>query len=147
MRNAKQKFSARHTQGTSSRVDDARQVLGLADKYFTAFDKMAQELFASPITTAQFDSLYEAIYPKPEDAKGALTMWTKKFDVTRALYLNAPTNANITGTKWGALNALTERIDYYRAETLTEGMRAAASGLEAGIAGEKARILDAVLAL
>jgi len=147
LKNAKQKFSARHTLSASTRVDDARNVLGLADAYFDKFDALAQELFQTEITNAQFDKIYEAIYPKPEaDAKASLTRWSKNFDLTRGLYLNAPTNANITGTKWGALNALTERVDYYRAETLTEGMRAAASGFEAGIAGDKARILEVVTA-
>jgi len=147
LKNAKQKFSARHTLSASTRVDDARNVLGLADAYFDKFDALAQELFQTEITNAQFDKIYEAIYPKPEaDAKASLTRWSKNFDLTRGLYLSAPTNANITGTKWGALNALTERVDYYRAENLTEGMRAAASGFEAGIAGDKARILEVVAA-
>ena len=151
LQGAKQKFSARHTNGTQSRVEDARAVLGLADKYFDKFDAMAKELFEASITDAQFDKLYEQIYPKSADmSKGALTLWDKKFDLTRALYLNAPTNATITGTKWGALNALTERIDYYRGkdnEPLSEGMLSAASGFEAGIASEKAKILEAVIAL
>lgn len=148
MRGAKQKFSARHTQGTNGRVEDARQVLGLADKYFDKFDAMAKELYEASITDAQFDKLYEMIYPQAEDmSKGAKTLWEKKFDLTKGLYVSAPTNSTIYGTKWGALNALTERIDYYRAEDLTEGMRAAASGFEAGIAGEKAKILEAVMAL
>ena len=145
---AKQKFSARHTQGSNTKVEDARIVLGLADKYFDKFDEMAKELFETSISTADFDKMYEMIYPKAQDmSKGAITLWDKKFDLTRALYLNAKTNETITGTKWGALNALTERIDYYRGkdgEPLSEGMLAAASGFEAGIAGEKAKILEVV---
>ena len=145
LRGAKQKFSARHTLTASTRVDDARNVLGLADAYFDKFDALAQELFETPVSNAQFDKMYELIYPKPaDDAKASLTRWSKNFDLTRGLYLSSPTNANITGTKWGALNAITERLDYYRADTLTEGMRAAASGFEAGMASDKARILEVV---
>ena len=145
MRGAKQKFSARHTLTASTRVDDARNVLGLADAYFDKFDALAKELFETPVSNAQFDKMYELIYPKPaDDAKASLTRWGKNFDLTRGLYLSSPTNANITGTKWGALNAITERLDYYRADTLTEGMRAAASGFEAGMASDKARILEVV---
>lgn len=147
LRNAKQKFSARHTQGTEGRVEDARRVLSLASKYFDQFDIEAQELFNAKITDKQFDDIFEALYPKDDDmSKGAKTLWEKKFDLTRSLYVSAPTNANIYGTKWGALNALTERIDYYRAENLSEGMLAAASGFESGIAGEKSRILEVVKA-
>ena len=147
MNTAEQKFSARHTNGTTSRVEDARRVLGLADNYFTQFESMARDLYETPITNDQFDKIFAAIYPKPaDDSKASLTAWNKKFDLTRGLYLSSPTNANITGTKWGALNALTERVDYYRADNLTPAMYAAASGFEAGIASEKSKILDAVLA-
>jgi phage/plasmid-like protein (TIGR03299 family) len=144
---AKQKFSARHTSGHSTRVEDARHVLGLAEAYFDKFDALAQELFQAPMSNDGFDKLYETIYPKPDDTKKAsLTRWEKNFDLTRGLYLSSETNANITGTKWGALNAITERLDYYRADVLTEGMMAAASGFEAGMASEKARILELVQA-
>ena len=114
------------------------------------FETMARELYEAPITLAQFDKAYELVYPKPDkDSKAAITKWDKQFDLTRALYVSSPTNANITGTKWGALNALTERIDWFRNgdKPMTEGLAAAASGFETGIQQEKARILEVVSAL
>lgn len=149
LKSAKQKFSARHTAGTNSRVEDARQVLSLSSAYFDKFEDVARELFESKITNAQFDKMFETVYPKPDaDARPqSVNAWNKKFELTRGLYISSPTNATIYGTAWGALNALTERLDYYRADTLTEGMRAAASGFETGIQQEKARILEVVQAL
>jgi len=147
---AQQSWSVRHTQGTQGRITEAREALALTHAYLDEFDAIAQNLYQTPITTAQFDKVFETIYPKPEDDKKAqLTKWESKFDLTRGLYISSPTNANITGTKWGALNALTERIDWYRNgdNPMTEGMAVAASGFETGIQQEKARILEAVMAL
>jgi hypothetical protein len=145
----KQQFKVRHTQKTEGRVAEAQRVLGLTMAHMDAFEDMATELFQTSITNQQFDNLFEALYPKPEaDSKGATTLWEKKFDLTRGLYLSSPTQTGITGTAWGALNALTERVDYYReGRGGNEGILAAASGFEAGVNTEKARILSAVRGL
>jgi hypothetical protein len=52
----------------------------------------------------------------------------------------------IAGTAWGALNALTERLDWYRTgrNGNDESVRAAASGFDVATNSEKARILSAV---
>ena len=147
---ATQSWSVRHTAGTAGRMEEARVALDLTHKYMDEFSILANDLFTQEITNQKFDEIYEAVYPKPvDDAKASLTRWTQNFDLTRGLYLNAETNANITGTKWGALNAMTERIDWFRNgdKPMSEGMSASASGFETAIQQEKARILEAVSAL
>jgi phage/plasmid-like protein (TIGR03299 family) len=146
-RKATQQWSVRHTAGTDGRVQEAREALKLTQTYMDEFSIMAQGLYEASITTQQFDQMFELVYPKPADeAKASLTRWNEKFDLTRGLYLNGATNANITGTKWGALNAMTERIDWYRdgGKGQTEGLAVAASGLETGVQQEKSRILEVV---
>ena len=146
---AKQSWSVRHTAGTAGRMEEARTALSLTHKYMDEFSVMANELYQQEITNQKFDEIYATIYPKPaDDAKASLTRWNQNFDLTRGLYLSSPTNANITGTRWGALNALTERIDWYRTTgEITEGLSASASGFETGIQQEKARILEVVSTL
>ena len=149
IRKAKQSWAVRHTAGTQGRMEEARTALALTHAYMEEFEQEAKTLFETPLTNAQFDKMYEAIYPSPkDDAKAALTKWNEKFDLTRGLYLSAEQNANITGTKWGALNAMTERIDWFRNgdKPLTEQMSASASGFETGIQQEKSRILEMVKA-
>lgn len=143
---AKQTFSVRHTAGTDGRLAEARKVLGLSQEYFTKFDEMAHELFEAEITNAQFDKIVAQVYPAPDvTAKAANTKYDEKVDFIKALYLNSPTQTGIVGTKWGALNALTEHLDYYRKGN-AENLAVAASGFEAGIQNQKARILEIVQA-
>jgi phage/plasmid-like protein (TIGR03299 family) len=148
MRNAKQSFKIRHTQSVEGRIQVARETLGLALGYFDEFEKEAQELFKQEITNAEFSKLIQSIYPKPEkDSKGALKKWENKVVLIDDLYHNSPTNANIKGTKWGAFNALTERLDYFRSgRGNSETLMAGASGFDPVLTAEKNKLLKLVKA-
>ena len=52
----------------------------------------------------------------------------------------------IAGNAWGALNALTERLDWYRSArgNSNESILASASGFDPAINAEKNRLLDVV---
>ena len=150
MKSAKQSFKIRHTQTADGKILAARQALGLSVAYFDEFSKQATNLFEQSITDKQFSDLIRNLYPKPEkDAKGAMKKWENKVVLIDDLYHNAGTNAGIKGTKWGALNALTERLDYFRSARKgnTESLSASASGFDPVITAEKNKILKAVLAI
>ena len=150
MKSAKQSFKIRHTQTADGKILAAREALGLSVAYFDEFSKQANGLFESKINDKQFSDLIRNLYPKPEkDAKGALKKWENKVVLIDELYHNSPTNAGIKGTKWGALNALTERLDYFRSARKgnTESLSASASGFDPVITAEKNKILKAVLAI
>ena len=137
-------------EGNQKGVVAAREALGLSVAYFDQFSKQANELFEASITDKQFSDLIRNLYPKPETtAKNALARWENKVILIDELYHNSATNAGIKGTKWGALNALTERLDYFRSARKgnTESLNASASGFDPVITAEKNKILKAVVAL
>lgn len=150
LRGSKQSFKIRHTATVNGKIDEARRVLGLTFAHMDEFENMARELFETEITKAQFDKLVSDLYPEPEDgaSKVAHTRHNDKTAILDYLYTEGQTNANITGTAWGALNALTERVDYYRTgRGGSETIIAAASGFDPVVNAEKARILTAVRSL
>ena len=150
MKTAKQSFKIRHTQTAEGRIVQARQALGLTFAYADAFQKEADELFKQSVTDKQFSELIRNLYPKPEDAtKASLTKWENKVVTIDDLYHNSPTNSAIKGTGWGAFNALTERLDYYRSSKTgnTDALMAAASGFDPVLTAEKNKILKAVKSL
>jgi phage/plasmid-like protein (TIGR03299 family) len=148
MKSAKQSFKIRHTQSSEGKIAVARETLGLTLGYFDAFEKQAQELFNQEITDKQFQDIVKTLYPKPSEdsSKLAKTKWDNKVVLLNDLYHNSPTNANIKGTKWGAFNALTERLDYFRTvrKSNSESKWAAASGFDPIITAEKNKILQVV---
>lgn len=143
----KQSFKIRHTQTVSGKVAAAREALALANTYLDAFDKEAQALIAKEITKAKFDKIVEAVYPRPEkDAKGAIKKWENKVDQIEEIWTSDTTNM-IATTAWGAFNAMTERLDWFRngrGARGAENVMAAASGFDPVTNAEKGRILRAV---
>ena len=142
----KQSYKIRHTQTVDGRVAAAREALGLANKFMDKFDEDMADLISREINEAKFLEIVSKVYPKPEEnAKGAMTKWENKISLIQDIY-NGPTNNMIAGTAWGALNAMTERLDWYRSARKgnTESMAAAASGFDVATNNEKARILSAV---
>jgi phage/plasmid-like protein (TIGR03299 family) len=148
MRSAKQSFKIRHTQTAEGKIQIARETLGLTLGYFDVFEKEAQELFKQEITDKQFNDIILAAYPKPDKdaSKLAITKWDNKVVLINDLYHNSPTNANIKGTKWGAFNALTERLDYFRPtrKNNSESKWASASGFDPILTAEKNKLFQLV---
>lgn len=145
-RNAKQSFKIRHTQTAEGKVQIAREALGLANQYMDEFDKMAQAMIETEITQDKFMDIVEAVYPMPEnDAKGAIKKWQNKVDLIEDIYTGQFNNM-IAGTAWGALNGITERLDWYRngRKGNNESVLASASGFDPAMNAEKNRILKIV---
>ena len=145
-RGAKQSFRIRHTSTVQGKVAAAREALGLAHKYLDEFDVLAQSMIEQTINDEKFFDIVTAVYPKPEqDAKGSVTKWTNKIDTLFDIY-NGETCVNVKGTAWGAYNALTERLDWYKTPRNgnAESVLAAASGFDAATNAEKNRMLSVV---
>jgi len=143
----KQSFKIRHTATASGKVAVAREALGLANAYMDEFDKMASAMIETEITKAQFDKIVELAYPSPKDdsKKVSLTKHANKIDLINDIYVG-DFNNTISGTAWGALNALTERLDWHRAgrKGNTETILSGASGFDPVINAEKNRLMRIV---
>jgi phage/plasmid-like protein (TIGR03299 family) len=145
-RKVKQSFKIRHTQTAEGKVVAAREALGLANQYMDEFDKMAQAMIQQEITNDKFQDILRLAYPMPEkDAKGALSKWQTKLELIEDIY-TGEFNSMIAGTAWGAFNAMTERLDWYRhgRKGSQEAVLASASGFDPAINAEKNRLLSLV---
>lgn len=144
----KQSFKIRHTATASGKVQQAREALGLANTYMDKFDEMAKSMIEKEITKAKFDEIVALAYPAPEkDAKGSFKKHNDKIDLINAIYVGEY-NSMISGTAWGAFNALTERLDWYRSGRgdSNESILASASGFDPVVTAEKNRLMNLVLA-
>jgi phage/plasmid-like protein (TIGR03299 family) len=142
----KQSFKIRHTQTASGKVAIARETLGMANKYMDEFDIMAKAMIEKEVNAIDFNKIILAAYPKPEkDSKGAFKKWENKVDTINDIY-TGEFNGMISGSAWGAFNALTERLDWYRSARggSNESILASASGFDPAINAEKNRLLKVV---
>lgn len=139
-------YKARHTQNHETRISQAQKALGLNERYMNKFGTEANTLFQKSITDNEFDAIIKAAYPEPEkDTKGSMTKWNKKVDSIWELY-NGPTQVGIRGTAWGAANALTERLDWFRSPRKgdAENVFASAAGFDAAANAERNRLVKVV---
>jgi phage/plasmid-like protein (TIGR03299 family) len=142
----KQSFKIRHTQSSTGKVQQAREALSVANAYMDSFDLMAKAMIEKEITAQDFNKIVLAAYPKPdEEKKGAFTKWENKIDTINDIY-TGEFNGMIAGSAWGAFNALTERLDWYRGgkRGLTESILMGSSGFDPQITAEKNRLLKVV---
>jgi phage/plasmid-like protein (TIGR03299 family) len=147
LRGVKQSYKIRHTSTVSGKVAAAREALGLAHAYMDEFDALAQSMIQTEIDKATFDKIVETAYPRPDkDTKGAVTKWSNKVDQIQEIWTSDTTNM-IATTAWGAYNAMTERLDWYRngrGASGQENVLAAASGFDPQTNAEKGRLLSIV---
>ena len=145
-KDVKQTFKIRHTQTAEGKIAVAREALGLAHKYIDEFSAIANKMIETEITKSQFDKIVELAYPMPEkDAKGSVKKYDSKIDLLNSIYVGQY-NDTISGTAWGAFNALTERLDWYRNSRggNNESIYASASGFDPVINAEKNRLMKIV---
>jgi phage/plasmid-like protein (TIGR03299 family) len=146
-KDVKQTFKIRHTQTAEGKIAVAREALGLAHKYIDEFSTIANEMIQTEITKKQFDEIVALAYPAPkgEDKKGSHKKYDGKIDLIQSIYTGAY-NDTIAGTAWGALNGLTERLDWYRNGRggSNESILASASGFDPMINAEKNRLMKIV---
>jgi hypothetical protein len=125
--------------------------LGIANAYLDQFSIMANDLIQREITHDKFMDIVNLAYPAPEKSSKpiALTKWVNKIETIEEIYQSNTTNM-ISGTAWGALNALTERLDWYRngrGDNADANAAAAASGFDVATNAQKALILKTVKGL
>jgi len=145
-RSVKQSYKIRHTQTAQGKIQAAREALGLANIYMDEFDKVANEMIQREITQDKFMEIVLKAYPRPEeDKKGAVSKWNTKVELIEDIY-TGDFNHMIAGTAWGALNAMTERLDWYRSarKGKNESVLAGASGFDPMVNAEKNRLLGVV---
>lgn len=145
----KNSFRIRHTQTIHGRVEQARKTLDVFHSYMDRFEATAGTLFAKPLNEKQVDDVIRMAYPVPDPTKkGAMTKWENKVETIRSIY-DGETSTGIRGTAWGLLNAMTERIDWYRSarNENSESLFAASSGFDASVNAEKNRLTDLVLSV
>ena len=64
LKGTKQSFKIRHTNGTDSRLNEARRVLGLTFDYMDSFAGIANSLFETPVDSKGVFDMFTAVYPK-----------------------------------------------------------------------------------
>ncbi len=113
LRRAQSSFSIRHTSGAKGNIAQAREALGLTFKYAETFEREAEQMIQASLTDAQFAQIIGKLWTTESESKRSATITANRADVLTGLFSDAPTNANIRGTRWAGYQAITEYLDHF----------------------------------
>jgi phage/plasmid-like protein (TIGR03299 family) len=104
---ALQKWSVRHIETAKARLEEARQALKLTFKYADAFEKEAEALLSVAMTEKEFEEFANELLPDRPRKASTVELLTRTFAESSTL-------ENVRGTRWAALNAVSEYTDWLR---------------------------------
>lgn len=134
-------YKVRHTERADARLAEARKSLNIAHGFFGEIEREAQELIQREITNKKFHEIVRTFVAVPDENtdddgkvtnQAAVTRATNTVDFITDLYRESGTMDNVRGTAWGALNALTEYLDWFRptrGDNKTENLLSAQMGI------------------
>jgi len=116
-------WSVRHTPGMMWKLQDVREVLGISFTYFDALGKTGTQLAKAKLTKRDFKLFLENLIPfddemaasvKIDEPSRAAKNVMEARAAVESLYLHSDNLDNVRGTKWAALNATAEYVDYFK---------------------------------
>jgi phage/plasmid-like protein (TIGR03299 family) len=116
LQQAKSRVSLKHTIGASTKVQQARETLGVVFRYQDEFEKEVNEMLSIKITDKQYTEFVKTLIPEPkmkDPSERMVNSVEKKRGELMALW-KAPTQENVAGTAWAAYNAVAEWSDWVK---------------------------------
>lgn len=106
---AKQKVTFRHTNSSETKLQQAREALGLQLTWDAALQKELDQLISTTVTDEQFKAILEANYPaqKVQGPKSIATILENR-------KVSPTIQDEYRGTAYGCLNSLTEFVEHLR---------------------------------
>ena len=150
-------YKMKKTKNADLKVKMAKKALGLADLFRSAALDEWNQMLAVQLTDWKYEQIVTDLFgPGETEDKATLTRWDVKLDKLRWLFSVDETTANIRGTGYAAVNAVTKYADW---ETRVN-QKAKPAGMDddtarflrslnadKSVKAPKINIMDAVLAL
>jgi phage/plasmid-like protein (TIGR03299 family) len=110
-------FYGKHTKNVLNKVEEAREMLGLATAYYEMFAKQADQMLNTRLTVMQVQDYLQKLYRFNPDKtyEKQDNRVIRAYETTLDL-LSHPTNmvGGMAGTAWAAWNAVTYYVDHER---------------------------------
>lgn len=126
MREAKRTWKARHTANVMTKVGEARQMLGIASRYFDSLQEIGDALIAEKVSPWRMNKMIADLFPMPEgkrvdeveDGRAKTLILNRREAVAECL--KADDLANVKDTAWGFVQAVADWDDHHRTAKNTD---------------------------
>ena len=108
-------YTFRHSGDILGKLQDVRQALNLVPVFLDQFQAEAEKMIEKQVEWDQLQAISEDLWPLREDdgETAYLKRMARERDL-KHLFEEAPTQENIRGTAFGAVNAVAEWLDHYQ---------------------------------
>ena len=125
LKHAPRMYEIVHTSSIEGRVLDARAALGISYAYVDAVADIGTKLLGQKMRGSDFSAFLNRLVPLPPlpEGKDSTRVRTNRENVRsmiRFLYAEDDHTANIRGTRWAALQAVTKYHDHHQGRRKTE---------------------------
>ncbi len=107
LRGTKRSWAVRHTSTVEQRIQEAREAIGLTFKYMEVFEEQANELLGVKMSERQLDTMLDKLFPETPHRD-------RKKGRVITIFNEAANLEPVRGTRWAALNAIGEYMDWTR---------------------------------
>jgi len=140
-------ISIRHQGDLTSKIRQARDVLGIAARYFDDLEGQFDMLARHYPSYAQVSGYFKALYPDPEEGNPARAENVRN-DLFRLFeHGKGQDIPDIKSTSWAMLNAVTEYVDHHRPTRAGSEFDRAANRLESSWFGSGAKLKERAFGL
>ena len=116
----------KHSKQYASKINTARETLGLAAYYYEQIELCFNKLLDTKITDAGIQEFVEDLLPGTKDENGNYKATTRTQNIRDSIVSRACNGigiASIRNTKWAAYNGVTEYIDHLKASNVRDGRK------------------------
>lgn len=120
IKSANEMFKVRHTKSIGGKVADAREALGIINESYVELEAKLQKLANIKVSDKAFEGFIGSLGFNVDADKGK---GKGQVDALKALFGGEGMGATLEtakGTAWGALNAVTQYVDYDRPTRVTK---------------------------
>lgn len=114
-----------HVPSGANRAKEADYCLGLANICQNELVTVAERLLKTPVSAHQLGHILEEVFPQNGESQRAATLHARTVDEFRYRYMMAPDLADLRGTAWGVILAMSDFV-YHRQRAVYKGNESAA---------------------
>jgi phage/plasmid-like protein (TIGR03299 family) len=111
----KNKFSINHIGDMPQRIKQAQEVLGITSNYYDKYKQFGDKLALTKMSDKKtLEVFMKLLYPNGVGDSDRAKNSAESAKLAMEQIMAGPTLGNGKGTKWGAVNAIGEYLDWYR---------------------------------
>lgn len=114
-RGTKNKYAINHTGDTKSRIKEASKILEVTNDYYSKYALFGDRLAHTKLSEKKLLEIFmQVLYPNGVGDSDRAKNSAEAAKLALEQIRSGPTLGNAQGTKWGAVNAIGEYLDWYR---------------------------------